>query len=143
MPFERKITTSSIANTNLNDYWLDKFPGQNSLNGLLSYIYNYKAKLFEDPEVYRMLKNTEKVRMFSKQKSHLLRLFGFKVGSNGEIPFDTWQAMGEVPILRKLIMDAVTSWDNIKDFMKYWKITSYTSLVEPCLLYTSPSPRDS
>ena len=131
MPFERKITTSSIANTNLDDYWLDKFPGQNSLNGLLSYIYNYKAKLFEDPEVYRMLKNTEKVRMFSKQKSHLLRLFGFKVGSNGEIPFDTWQAMGEVPILRKLIMDAVTSWDNIKDFMKYWKITSYTSLVEP------------
>ena len=137
VPFERKIINSSIAGTGLGDYWLDKFPGQNAINGLLKFIYTYKRKIFKNRQFYKMFTSTEKVQTFAKEKSHLLKSLGFEVGSDGKLPFETWQALGRVPRFRKLIVDVVTSWNNIKEFLKYWKVSSYMSLMEPDLLLNS------
>ena len=130
LPFERRITNSSVAETNLDNYWLDKFPGQNSINKLLTYFYHYKTKLFVDREIYKALKTTGLLQVFVKEKRHFLKRFGFEVGNDNELAFDTWQALGEIPWLREVIMDAITSWDNVKSFMRYWKVASYKYLVE-------------
>ena len=56
-----------------------------------------------------------------------MELIRFEAGIE-ELPFETRQALGKVPLFRKLIMDAVTCWNNMKDFLNYWKVSSYMSL---------------
>ena len=131
LPFERKTTNSSVAETNLDNYWLDKFPGQISINNLLTYIYQIKTELFVDHDMYKALKNTGLLQVFVKENRNFLKPFGFEVGNDNELAFDTWQALGEISFLRKVIIDAIMSWDNVKKFMIYWKVDNYKYLVEP------------
>ena len=140
LPFERPITNSSIEETKkgvsvTNKYWFDKFPGQNAINGLLYYVYNYKEKFFTDFQIFKALKTTGMLQAFAKNNGHYLKLFGVNIDE--DFTFDSWKALGEVPPLKIVIMDTVSSWNNIKKFLTYFKVASYMSLLEPERLLNS------
>lgn len=136
MPFTRTITNSSIDDIKFNKfYWLDKFPGQNSVNGILQYIYFYKRDLFTDFQIFKALRTRGLLEGFRENYGNILKLFGVNISD--EFTFEEWRALGDIPLMNKVITNFVTSWDNVKEFLKYWKAASYMSLLEPERLLNS------
>ena len=136
MPFDRRITNSSVEEIKFNPhYWLEKFPGQYSVNGILRYIYSNKGDLFTDFEVFKALRTTGLLEVFAKDYCNLLKLFRVNISEN--FTFKEWKALGNIPTLNKFITNTLTSWNNIKKFLKYWKVASYMSLLEPERLLNS------